>query len=64
MADVSKNVPLIITPKEKQSIEKTKAELNKKADPINFKITNVENRRNGTVVTQSKNMTERGKIKQ
>ena len=38
MADVSKNVPLLIRPKEKQSIEKTKAELNKKVDPINFKV--------------------------
>ena len=30
MPDVSKNVSLIIKPNEKQTIEKTKAELNKK----------------------------------
>ena len=64
MPDVSKSVPLIITPKEKQSIEKTKAELNKKVDPINFKITNVENRRNGTVAIRSANTAERVKIKE
>lgn len=64
MPDVSKNVPLIIKPKEKQSVEKTKAELNKKVDPINFKITNVENRKNGTLVIQSENVEEREKIKE
>ena len=55
---MSKNVPLIIRPKEKQSIEKTKAELNEKVDTINFKITNVENRKNGTVVIRSENITK------
>lgn len=64
MPDLSKNVPLIIKPKEKQSVEKTKAELNKKVDPINFKITNVENRKNGTLVIQSENVEEREKIKE
>ena len=64
MPDVSKNVPLIIRPKEKQSIEKTKAELNKKVDPISFKITNVENRRKGAVVIRIENITEREKIKE
>ena len=39
MPDVSKNVPVIIRPKEKQSIEKTKAELNNKVETINFNIT-------------------------
>ena len=42
MPDVSENVPLIIKPKVKQSVEKTKAELNEKVNPINLKITNVE----------------------
>ena len=64
MPDVSKNVPLIIRPTEKQSIEKTKAELNKKVDPISFKITNVENRRKGAVVIRIENITEREKIKE
>ena len=53
-----------IRPKEKQSIEKTKAELNKKIDGINFKITNVENRRNGTVVIRCENIAEQKKIKE
>lgn len=63
MPDLSNNVPLIIKPKEKQSAEITKAELNNKVDPVNFKITKVENRRNGTVVIQSENIVEREKIK-
>lgn len=64
MPDLAKNIPLIIKPKEKQSIEKTKSDLNEKVDPINFKITNVENRRNGTVVIQSIDNEEREKIKE
>lgn len=63
MPDVSKNVPLVIKPKEKQTVQKTKEELNKKVNPVNFKIVNVENRRNGTVVIQSESMDEREKIK-
>ena len=55
---------IIVKPKEKQSVEKTKAELSEKLDPINFKITNVENRRNGTLVIKSKNVDEREKIKE
>ena len=48
--DILKYVPLIIKSKEKQIIEKTKANLNKKTDPINSKTNNVENRWSGTVV--------------
>ena len=62
--DVTKNVPLIIRPTEKQSIEKTKAGLNKKVDLISFKITNDENRRNGTVVIWIENIAERENIKE
>ena len=64
MPDVSKNVPLIVKPKEKQSVEKTKAELNEKVDPLYFKITNVENRKHGTLVIKSKNVEERETIKE
>lgn len=60
---LNKQVPLIVKPKEKQGADITKQELNKKVDPINFKIINVENRRNGTVVIQSENDEEREKIK-
>lgn len=63
MPDVSKQVPLILRPKERQGIDKTKEELNKNVDPVNLKITNVENRRNGTLVIQSENVEERDKIK-
>ena len=56
MPDISKNVPLIVKPQEKQSVEKTMSELNEKIDPINFKITNVENRKNGTLVIKCKNV--------
>ena len=60
MPDVSKNVPLIIRPKEKQSAERTTAELNEKVDPIIFKIPNVENRKNDIVVIRSENIAETG----
>ena len=39
MSDVFKTVHFILKPKEKQSVEKTKAELNGKVDTINFKLT-------------------------
>ena len=55
MPDISENAPLIVKPKEKQSVEKRKAELNEKVDPINFKLTNV---------IKSKNVEEREKIKE
>ena len=45
-------MPFVIKPKEKQKIEKTKEDLNKKVDPIDFKITNFGSRRNGTVIIQ------------
>ena len=64
MPDISGNVPLIVKPKEKQSVEETKAELNEKVNPINFKITKVENRKNGTLVIKSKNVEKREKIKE
>lgn len=63
LPDLNKQVPLIVKPKERQGVEKTKAELNKKVDPVNLKITRVENRRNGTVVIQTDNEEERLKNK-
>lgn len=60
--EIRKQAPLIIKPKEKQTIEKTKEELNK-INPINLKIKNVENRKNGTIIIQSENSEERDKIK-
>ena len=60
MPDISENVPLIVKPKEKQSVEKTKTELNEKVDPINFKITNVESGKNCTLVKKAK-MWRKGK---
>ena len=64
MPDISENVPLTVKPKEKQSVEKTKAELKEKIDPINFKVTNVENGKNSTLIIKSKNVEEREKIKE
>ncbi|KAI8120531.1 hypothetical protein CVS40_8209 [Lucilia cuprina] len=61
--DQNKQVPLIVKPKERQDAEKTKEELNKKVDPVNLKITKIENRKNGTVIIQSENNEEREKIK-
>lgn len=63
MPDVNKRAPLIVKPKEKQGNDKTREELNKNVDPVNLKITSVENRKNGTVVIQSENEEEREKIK-
>lgn len=63
LPELKKQVPLIVKPKEKQNLQKTKEDLNNKVDPKNFKITNVENRSNGTLVIQSENNEEREKIK-
>lgn len=63
LPEVKKLVPLVVKPKEKQGLEKTKKDLNNKVDPVNFKVTNVENRKNGVIVIQSENMEEREKIK-
>lgn len=60
---INKQMPLIVKPKEKQGVDKTKQELNKKVDPVNLKITNVENRSNGTIIIRSENNEERDKIK-
>ena len=35
--------------------------MNEKLDPINFKITNVENRKNGTLFIESKKCAKKGK---
>lgn len=59
---INKQMPLIVKPKEKQGVDKTKEELNKKVDPVNLKITNVENRSNGTIIIRSENIEERDKI--
>ena len=45
LPELKNQVPLIIKPKEKQQIEKTKEDLNRKVDPINFKIINIENKK-------------------
>lgn len=63
LRELNKQLPVIIKPKEKQNIEKTKEDLNKKVDPADLKITNVENRRNGTMIIQSETNEEREKIK-
>lgn len=60
---VTNQIPLIIKPKEKQSTQKTKEDLNKKINPSNFKIKRVEEKRNGAVVIQSETIEEREKIK-
>ena len=41
---------LIIKPKERQKIEKTKQDSNNKVDPVNLNITNTENRKNETII--------------
>lgn len=63
LPNIRNQVPLIIKPKEKQNIKKTKEDLRNKVDPTNFKINNIENRRNGTMVIESENNEEREKIK-
>lgn len=63
MPDLRKQMPVIVKPKEKQGGEKTREELNKKVDPVNLKIRNVESRKNGTVVIQTENEEEREKVK-
>lgn len=57
LPDVSKQVSLIVNPKDKQSVEKTKEGLNK-VNPVCSKITNVET--NWITVIQS----ERGEEKE
>lgn len=64
LPDESKQNPIIIKPKEKQTVNKTKEDLNKKVNPSNFKIVNIEQRRNGSIVIQSENNEEREKIKE
>lgn len=64
MPDENKQNPLIVKPKEKQTVIKTKEDLNKKVNPSNFKIINVEQRKNGSVVIQSKSNEDREKIKE
>lgn len=63
MPDLKRQIPIIVKPKEKQGDKKTKEELNKKVDPSNLKITNIESRKNGTVFIQTENDEEREKIK-
>lgn len=63
LQDANKKIPLIVKPKEKQDTDKTKEDLNRKVDPINLKITNIENRSNGTLLIRSENDEERDKIK-
>lgn len=63
LPNLKKQVPLIIKPKEKQKNVKTKEDLNNRVDPADLNITNIENRRNGTIVIQSENDEERQKIK-
>lgn len=63
LPEKKKQVPLVLKPKEKQGLEKTKEDLNNNVDPINFKVTSVENRKNGTIVIQSENPEEREKLK-
>ena len=55
---------ITVKPKEKQSVKRTKSELSKKVDLINFKIINVENRKSGPLVIKSKNVEERKNIKE
>ena len=61
LPEVKLQVSLVIKPKEKQKIEKTK-DLNKKVDPTDFKIPNIESRRNGTVIIQCENKDELDEI--
>ena len=55
-ARLNKKVPLIIKQKERQNVKKTKEELNSEVDPVNLKISSVENR---TLVIQTENVEER-----
>lgn len=62
-ADALKN-NIVIPDKNKQNkYINTKEDLNKKVDTINFKIVNIKQRKNGSVVMQGENNEEREKIK-
>lgn len=63
LPELKKDVPLILKPKGKQGSEKTKEDLNKKVDPKNLKISNIETKHNGVIIIESENNTEREKIK-
>ena len=44
-----------MNPMERQKIKKTKQDLNSNVDPVNLSIINIENKKNGTIIIQSKN---------
>ncbi|XP_036332936.1 uncharacterized protein LOC118744201 [Rhagoletis pomonella] len=60
---VNKEKPLVLQPKEKQEVGKTKEDLNKNVDPSGLKINSVQGRKSGAVVIQTENEAEREKIK-
>lgn len=60
---IKSNLPLLIMPKEKQTCQKTREELNDKVDPNGLKIANIESTYKGIVVIESENALERDKIK-
>lgn len=63
LPELRKQVPLIVKPKEKQQLHKTKEDFNNKVNPTDLKITNTEGKSNGTLVIHSENNKERYKIK-
>jgi len=61
---MNKNIPLIVIPKnKKQNSDKTKSDLNKKCNPIELNIKNVESRNNGKIVIETDSKENREKIK-
>lgn len=60
---LKKDVAIIVKPKAKQTVEKTKQDLNSKVDPKNLKISNIASKSNGVMVIHSENTDERDKIK-
>lgn len=60
---MKKNLPLIVKPKQKQKIEKTKSDLNKKVDPKTLKIKNLEHRNNGMILIETDTKENREIIK-
>lgn len=55
--------PIIIQPKKKQEVKKTKEDLRDKVDPTNLKFTALKTNKNGAISIESENIDESKKIK-
>ncbi|XP_017462848.1 PREDICTED: uncharacterized protein LOC108356236 [Rhagoletis zephyria] len=63
LPELKNDVAIIVKPKVKQAVEKTKIDLNSKVDPKNLNISKIVSKNNGVMVIHSQNNDEREKIK-